>query len=640
MHPEKSERGIKFLKEISSKIESTNLDSLTCGFEITFPPLLQRARKLGIEITYFDGPFLREISALRDLKLSRIPRDIMHEVPTPILYNLEGIEGALDWEKLLKLKTEEGSFLTSPSATAFAFMQTGDHNCLGYLNYIVTTFNGGAPTVYPIDIFARLWAVDRLQRLGISHLFDKQIGECLEYVHRFWTRNGVFSGRKATVCDLDDTSMGFRLLRLQGYNVSADVFKHFKSNDNKFYCLGGELNASPTTLLNLYKAAQVRFPGETVLEEAENFSFEFLKEKISHNEIVDKWVRSKDIAGELKFGVEIPWYACLPRLEARSYIEQYSGANDVWIGKTFYRVAEISNNHYLEVAKLDFNECQIQHQLEWTNMLKWWKKCKLEQYGLKREDLVVTFFLAAASIFEPGRSAERCAWTKSRAIIQLLQVYFNNIAISREKREAFLSTFKGNSYNGLIDRLDEMGKGLYWIIREFIYELSIDTFQKLQRDICQQLTYMWETWLIESFDIIENGSFPNQGAFIANIINLCSGNYLSVSNEFLSHEESFKHISDLTNKICLHLYRYEKNKETTNGKPMRKMGRINSMEIEESMQDLLQLVVQNEPVNDILNQNVKQTFLKVAKAFYYTAYVDYKTLNTDIAKVLFEPILL
>ena len=38
------------------------------------------------------------------------------------------------------------------------------------------------------------------------------------------------------------------------------------------------------------------------------------------------------------FALEIPWYASLPRVEARFFIEQYGGEDDVWIGKTLYRL--------------------------------------------------------------------------------------------------------------------------------------------------------------------------------------------------------------------------------------------------------------------------------------------------------------
>jgi len=37
------------------------------------------------------------------------------------------------------------------------------------------------------------------------------------------------------------------------------------------------------------------------------------------------------------YALDVPWYASLPRLEARFYLEHYGGENDVWIGKTLYR---------------------------------------------------------------------------------------------------------------------------------------------------------------------------------------------------------------------------------------------------------------------------------------------------------------
>lgn len=66
----------------------------------------------------------------------------MHKVPTTLLHSLEGMLG-LDWEKLLKLQSQDGSFLFSPSSTAYALMQTKDENCLSYLNKIVQRFKGG-----------------------------------------------------------------------------------------------------------------------------------------------------------------------------------------------------------------------------------------------------------------------------------------------------------------------------------------------------------------------------------------------------------------------------------------------------------------------------------------------------------------
>ena len=67
----------------------------------------------------------------------------MHTVPTSILHSLEGMPG-LDWAKLLKLQSSDGSFLFSPAATAqYALMNTGDKKCFDYIDRTVKKFNGG-----------------------------------------------------------------------------------------------------------------------------------------------------------------------------------------------------------------------------------------------------------------------------------------------------------------------------------------------------------------------------------------------------------------------------------------------------------------------------------------------------------------
>jgi ent-copalyl diphosphate synthase len=76
----------------------------------------------------------------------RIPKDVMHRIPTSILYSLEGMPG-LDWQKLLNLQSGDGSFLNSPSATAYALMQTGDNKCLEYIGRIVKKFSGGGKSI-------------------------------------------------------------------------------------------------------------------------------------------------------------------------------------------------------------------------------------------------------------------------------------------------------------------------------------------------------------------------------------------------------------------------------------------------------------------------------------------------------------
>ncbi|CAA7395410.1 unnamed protein product [Spirodela intermedia] len=332
--PDRSQRGISFLWANMKRLDEEDLELMPIGFEVAFPSLVEMARSLDLDVP-LDSPALEEIYARKSLKLKRIPKDLLHEVPTTLLHSLEGM-GGLDWEKILRLQCADGSLLFSPSSTAFALMCTGDIKCFDYLQRIVRRFNGGVPNVYPVDLFERLWAVDRLERLGISRYFLEEIRRCLDYVYEYWTSDGISWARSSRVQDVDDTSMGFRLLRLHGYDVSPDVFLHFEK-DGEFFCLPGQLTQAITGMYNLNRAAQVSYPGEEILQVAKSFSNEYLRERRALDKLSDKWIITKDLPGEVGYALEFPWYASLPRVEARFYLEQYGGDHDVWIGKTLYR---------------------------------------------------------------------------------------------------------------------------------------------------------------------------------------------------------------------------------------------------------------------------------------------------------------
>ncbi|PKI60540.1 hypothetical protein CRG98_019016 [Punica granatum] len=134
--------------------------------------------------------------------------------------------------------------------------------------------------------------------------------------------------------------MGFRLLRLHGHQVSANVFEIFK-NGSKFETFVGQSTEAVTGMFNLYRASHVQFPGETILDDAKEYAINFLTQKRAANQLLDKWIITKDLSGEVGCALDIPWYASLRRLETRFYIGQYGGDDDVWIGKTLYRYVAI-----------------------------------------------------------------------------------------------------------------------------------------------------------------------------------------------------------------------------------------------------------------------------------------------------------
>ncbi|KAL7114985.1 hypothetical protein ACP275_04G155500 [Erythranthe tilingii] len=615
--------GIRYIKENVHKLEHEKYEHMTCGFEVVFPALLQTSRNLGIEDIPYDAPVLREIHSTRDRKLKMIPMELMHKVKTSLLFSLEGLEN-LDWGKLLKLQATDGSFLTSPSSTAFAFMQTKDDNCLKFIEYTLEKCNGGAPHTFPVDIFARLWAVDRLQRLGVSRFFESEISDCLSYIYRFWTDNGVFSGRESEFCDIDDTSMGFRLLRLHGYDVDPNVFRNFKKG-NKFSCWDRQMIESPSPIYSLYRASQVRFPGEEILEEANNFSYNFLQDMLANNSVLDKWVISKNLPDEM------PWYASLPRVVTRYYLQHYVGSNEVWIGKTLYRMQEISNDVYLDLARLDFNRCQEQHQIEWLSMQEWYANCNVQEFGISRKDLLLAYFLAAATIFEPERTKERILWAKSQIVSTMITSYFNQESTPFDEKTKFFTEFNKKNMSGLpkTKSFKSTGHELVDTLIATLHQLLEGTFNGY---INHQLKDTWDVWLMK----VEKGETNyrvDEAELLATTLNIGAG-HIALKEEILSHHE-YINLSKLTNKICHQLRQIQNEKVMEMSDWNTKKTCINDTEIEQDMKAMVKLVTEESGID----RSIKQTFLSVAKAFYYSAYYDREIIDVHIFKVLFDPII-
>ncbi|PHT58947.1 Ent-copalyl diphosphate synthase, chloroplastic [Capsicum baccatum] len=131
------------------------------------------------------------------------------------------------------------------------------------------------------------------------------------------------------------------VIALKSWNVhhdkrELDVFKNFESK-GKFFSFVGQTSQTMTEMYNLFRASQLIFPEEKILNDAKKFTSNFLQEKQAQNQLLDKWIITKDLPGEVGFALDIPWYANLPRLETRFFLEQYGGEDDVWIGKTLYR---------------------------------------------------------------------------------------------------------------------------------------------------------------------------------------------------------------------------------------------------------------------------------------------------------------
>ncbi|KXG28747.1 hypothetical protein SORBI_3005G161200 [Sorghum bicolor] len=623
VHDDKYNKGRSFICENLWRLNEDDEDWMLVGFEITLLTLLEKAKDLGHDLPY-DEPALQAIYAKRDLKLAKIPKDILYAVPTTLLLSIEGMP-SLDWKRLLRLQCADGSFMSSPAPTAYALMETGDEKCLEFLDRVVKKFNGGVPFTYPLDIFERLWVVDRLERLGISRYFTGEIQECLDYVHRQWTREGLGSTRDFVLSDIDDTAMGLRLLRLHGYHVNPCVLEHFKK-DGEFVCYPMQSKQSVTAMYNLYRASQVAFPGEKILEQASAYCRSFLDERRASGRLdQDKWVIAKDLPGEVGYSLDFPWTASLPRVETRTYLEQYGGSHDVWIGKVLYRMPLFSNDVFLEAAKQDFRNFQRLCKLEWHALAKWYHSSNLESYGVARGSALRAYFLAAANVFEPSQADERLAWARTAMLADAVSGYLlqcDACTATESRREGLISRLERNG-DQVEGPMTETDKVLLRAIRELI-----------DLDASHGLREVWVQWLRSwSHDPVAVGG--NTALLLVRAMECCSGRYISVADRNVNHLDEYSQLEQLTHSICCKL---TSRVLAQNGEDNNKEAADSSLDqqaVELEMQELARCVLQS---CKSIDRAARQAFLHVAKTYYYVAHCSNETIDTHISKVIFEDV--
>ncbi|XP_066346079.1 ent-copalyl diphosphate synthase 2, chloroplastic-like isoform X2 [Miscanthus floridulus] len=644
LEPEMCNKGLSFLNQNMWKLAVEDEESMPIGFELAFPSLIEIAKSLGVDFPY-DHQALQGIYSSREIKTKRIPKEVMHTVPTTILYSLEGMPG-LDWAKLLKLQSSDGSFLFSPAATAYALMNTGDKKCFDYIDRTVKKFNGGVPNVYPVDLFEPIWAVDRLERLGISRYFQQEIEECMDYVNRHFTEEGICWARNSDVKEVDDTAMAFRLLRLHGYSVSPDVFKNFEK-DGEFFCVVGQSTQAVTGMYDLNRASQISFPGEDILHRAGTFSYEFLRQREAEGALRDKWIISKDLPGEVIYTLDFPWYGNLPRVEARDYLEQYGGGDDVWIGKMLYRMPLVNNNVYLELARMDFNYCQALHRLEWQGLKKWYNENRLMDFGVAQEDVLRAYFLAAASIYEPSRATERLAWARVAILANTISTHLHNNSSFRECLERSLHCpYEERDGSGLNTNGNDA------ILVRALLQLTDSLAQEAQpihegpEYIHKLLRSAWTEWITEKTNIEDNvyneSNTVKQGScmvhdkqtclLLVQMVEICAGRVGEAGS--LINNKNGDRIIQLTGSICdsLNQKMLLSQDPKKNGELIRRVDDEIKLHMREFVQYLLRFC---EKPN---NSETRQTFLSIVKSCYYATHCPPHMVDRHISRVIFEPV--
>eukprot|EP00253_Pinus_taeda_P017099 PITA_17099 len=494
------QQGIKF---ISSNLElvkdESDEDSLVTDFEINFPFLLREAQSFQLELPY-DLPYIHKLQIKRQERLAKLSKEEIYTIPSSLLYSLEGIQDIVEWERIMDVQSHDGSFSGSPASTACVFMHTGNVRCLEFLSNVVSKFGGFVPCMYPVDLLERLLNVDNIERLGIDRLFEKEIKEALDYVYRHWNERGIGWGRQNPIADLETTALGFLLLRLHRYNVSPVVFGNFKDGNGQFFCSTGPFNKEVASMLSLYRASQLAFPGENILDEAKSFTTKYLREALEKSETFSAWNNKQNLSQQVKYALKTSWHASVPRVEAKRYCQVYN-PDYARLAKSVYKLPYVNNEKLLELAKLDFNIVQSIHQEEMKNVTSWFKDSGLPLFTFARERPLEYYFLIAAGTYEPQYAKCRFLFTKVACLLTVLDDMYDTYGTLDELKLFTEAVRRWDlSYT---ENLPDYMKLCYKINYDLVHEVACEAEKKQGRELVSFFRKGWEGYLLSYYEEAE-----------------------------------------------------------------------------------------------------------------------------------------
>ncbi|XP_071904074.1 valencene synthase-like isoform X2 [Coffea arabica] len=190
----------------------------------------------------------------------------------------------------------------------------------------------------------QLQFIDAIQRLGIEYQFEEEISHALQKLHekhQSWEDNDHFY----------TAALYFRILRQEGFRVSADIFKKFLDAEGKFR--EGLVN-DVQGMLALYEAAHLSLQSDDILDHALAFTSNHLQSLPCK--------LSDPLAALVNHALMQPYWRGIPRLEARNYL-------------SIYEKGPLHNTSLLKLAKLDFNMLQSLHKEELQEISLWNVDC-------------------------------------------------------------------------------------------------------------------------------------------------------------------------------------------------------------------------------------------------------------------------
>nr|WBW04375.1 terpene synthase [Ficus heteromorpha] len=243
------------------------------------------------------------------------------------------------------------------------------------------------------DLRAKLELIDSIRKLGLSYHFEEEVKKALD------TLVSTYKGNKYPFLrenDLYVTALCFRILRLQGYQVSQDMFCGLMDEKGVTEKSSKE---NVRAMLELLEASHLALECENILQEAKAFTTETHKNTISR---INDQENNTELSKHVVHALEIPTHWRVSWFDVK------------WQMKSYERGI---NNHVhtllLDLAKLNFNIVQATLQKDLIELSRWWKNLGLtEKLSFARDRLVESFMCTVGLAFQPQYKCLRKCLTK------------------------------------------------------------------------------------------------------------------------------------------------------------------------------------------------------------------------------------
>ncbi|KAJ8775424.1 hypothetical protein K2173_023189 [Erythroxylum novogranatense] len=337
------------------------------------------------------------------------------------------------------------------------------------------------PTAYPLDIYIQLCTIDNLQKLAIDRFFHEEIQNAMDHIYRCWLQ-----GSEEIFSDINCLAMGFRLLRMNGYDVSSDALEQFQEGKRFFTTVSLQFE-NTDTVLELYKASLTKiYQNEQIIDRIREWTRSYLEQELRNRSFQDKRMQ-EEVKHALKFR-----YDSLIRLEGRRNLEWLQLDNTKLL-KTSYRTP-IDNKLFLELSLRDFNLCQSIYREELKQLERWLEESRLGELKFARQKLTYCYVSAAVILIAPEDSEARISMTKNAVITTVVDDFFD-FAGSKEELENMIELFgrwQGDFSIGYCSKNVEI---LFSAIETVINELGSLASRRQGRDVTHHMIKIWHDLL-------------------------------------------------------------------------------------------------------------------------------------------------